>query len=52
MEAAPVGDPAYDTLVADLRQIIGEGRGWVAAAVNADIVATYWRIGERIVVGE
>jgi len=42
----------YDLLVADLRRIIGEGRGRAAAAVNAEIVATYWRIGERIVVGE
>ncbi len=47
-----MGDLAYDALVADLRRIINEGRGRASAAVNAEIVATYWRIGERIVVGE
>ena len=38
-----------DALVDDLRGIIAGGRGRVAAAVNAEIVGTYWRIGERIV---
>ncbi len=40
---------AYDALLADLRGIIASGRGRVAVAVNAEIVQTYWRIGERIV---
>jgi len=39
----------YDVLVADLRRIIGEGRGHAAAAVNAALVQTYWTVGERIV---
>jgi predicted nuclease of restriction endonuclease-like (RecB) superfamily len=43
----PRDDP-YDALLADLRAIIASGRGRAAAAVNAEIVATYWRIGERI----
>src|SRR5436305_15145768 len=39
----------YAALLADLRAIIAAGRGRAAAAVNAEIVATYWRIGQRIV---
>ncbi len=39
----------YDALLADLRAIIASGRGRAAAAVNAEIVATYWHIGERLV---
>src|SRR5438105_1126512 len=39
----------YEALLADLRAIIAAGRGRADAAVNAEIVATYWRIGERIV---
>ncbi len=42
-------DDAYDALLADLRAIIATGRGRAAAAVNAEIVATYWKIGERLV---
>src|SRR5690348_6525548 len=38
-----------DVLVNDLRRIITEGRGRAAAAINAEVVRTYWRIGERIV---
>jgi len=45
---ARTGDP-YDALLADLRAIITSGRGRAAAAVNAEIVATYWRIGARLV---
>jgi len=45
---APTGD-AYDALLADLRAIIASGRGRAAAAINAEIVAAYWQIGERIV---
>jgi len=45
---APRDDP-YEALLADLRAIIASGRGRAAAAVNAEIVATYWRIGERLV---
>jgi predicted nuclease of restriction endonuclease-like (RecB) superfamily len=37
------------TLVDDLRDIIAQGRGRAASAVNAEIVATYWQVGERIV---
>jgi len=42
-------DDAYHALLADLRAIIASGRGRVAAAVNAEIVQTYWGVGERIV---
>jgi hypothetical protein len=42
-------DDAYDALLADLRTIIASGRGRAAAAVNAEIVSTYWHIGERLV---
>jgi len=45
-------DDAYDALLVDLRAIISAGRGRAAAAVNAEIVATYWRIGERLVRAE
>jgi len=42
-------DDTYNALLADLRAIIASGRGRAAAAVNAEIVATYWKIGERLV---
>lgn len=45
--ASPAKD--YDALLNDLRAIIDTGRGRVAAAVNAEIVATYWLLGQRIV---
>jgi len=41
-------DSGCDTLLIDLRAIIARGRAH-AAAVNAEMVATYWQIGERIV---
>ncbi len=39
-------DDAYDALLIDLRAIITTGRGRAAAAVNAELVMTYWKIGE------
>jgi len=42
-------DDNDDALLADLRAIIASGRGRAAAAVNAEIVATYWHVGERLV---
>src|SRR5436190_16433120 len=39
----------FNSLLNDLRSIIGTGRGRAAAAINAEMVATYWQIGERIV---
>ncbi len=45
---APQADP-HEALLADLRAIIASGRGRAAAAVNAEIVATYWKMGERII---
>ena len=42
-------DSGYEALLADLRAIIAAGRGRAAAAVNAEIVTTYWKMGERIV---
>ncbi len=40
---------AYDTLLTDLRSIIASGRGRAATVINAEMVATHWQIGERIV---
>jgi len=51
-EVIAASDDGYATLLADLRAIIASGRGRAAAAVNAEIVATYWRIGERLVRAE
>ena len=39
----------YARLLADVRAIITQGQRRAAAAVNAEMVQTYWRIGERIV---
>src|SRR3954447_23369267 len=39
----------FNSLLNDLRSIIGTGRGRAAAAINSEMVATYWQIGERIV---
>ena len=41
--------PGLDALIGDLRRIIADGRGRAAAAVNTEIVRTYWQIGERVV---
>jgi len=48
-DLVPADDGAHDALVADLRRIIDEGRGRAAAAINTEIVQTYWKIGERII---
>src|SRR5918912_2439274 len=42
-------EDADEALLADLRAIIAAGRGHAAAVVNAELVRTYWQIGERIV---
>jgi hypothetical protein len=42
----------YKVLLADLRAIVASGQGRAAAAINAAVIATYWRIGERIVQAE
>jgi predicted nuclease of restriction endonuclease-like (RecB) superfamily len=48
--SAPIRrEDADEALLADLRAIIAAGRGRAAAAVNAELVLTYWQIGERIV---
>ena len=36
------------SLVEDLRQIIEQARGRVAATVNSELTMMYWHIGERI----
>ncbi len=46
---AASGEGHFGVLVDDLRGIISTGRGRAAAAVNAEMVRTYWHIGERIV---
>jgi len=42
-------DAGMDQVLSDIRAIIQAGHGRVLAAVNKEIVDTYWRIGERIV---
>jgi len=37
-----IRDDAYDALLADVRAIIASGRGRTAAAVNVELVLTYW----------
>ncbi len=39
----------YARLLTDVRAIIASGRGRAAAAINQELVATYWAVGERIV---
>ena len=36
------------SLIGDLRQIIEQARGRVAATVNSELTMMYWHIGERI----
>ncbi len=38
----------YARLLTDVRAIIAAGRGRAAAAVNRELVATYWAVGARI----
>ena len=45
----PVKGEDYERLLADVCAIIAAGRGRAAAAVNRELVATYWAVGERIV---
>ncbi len=51
-EQKPLQSADFDSLLNDLRTIIGTGRGRAAAAINSEMVATYWQIGERIVLEE
>ena len=37
-----------NSLFADVKQIIEQGRGQVAQAVNVGVTATYWNVGKRI----
>jgi len=41
-------DDAYDALLTDLRAIIASGGERASTTVNAEIVATYWTMGERV----
>lgn len=41
-------EESFDTLVDDLRLLIGETRQRVAVAVNAGLTLLYWNIGSRI----
>lgn len=47
MSTTPLQTPALH-LVQDLRQIIQDVRGRVAAQVNSELTLMYWHIGERI----
>ena len=47
MSTTPLQTPAL-YLVQDLRQIIQDARGRVAAQVNSELTLMYWHIGERI----
>ena len=40
--------PATQSLIQDLRQIIEQARGHVAATANYELTMMYWHIGERI----
>ncbi len=42
-------EATFSTLLNDLRTIISTGRGRATAAINAEMVQTYWHIGERLV---
>jgi len=42
-------DDAYNQVLDDIRAIIQEGHGRALAAINKEMVQTYWRIGQRIV---
>ena len=44
----PLQHTSIAPLVEDLRQIINQSRGRVAANVNAELTLMYWHIGERI----
>lgn len=43
-----VKDTVAPALLSDIRDMIEETRGAVAAAVNAGLTLLYWRIGQRI----
>ena len=43
-----VAQPATQSLIQDLRQIIEQARGRVAATANYELTMMYWHIGERI----
>ncbi len=43
-----VAQPATQSLIQDLRQIIEQARGYVAATANYELTMMYWHIGERI----
>ena len=38
----------HPSLITDLRQIIEQARGHVAATANYELTMMYWHIGERI----
>ena len=43
-----VSQPATESLIQDLRQIINQARGHVAATANYALTTMYWHIGERV----
>ena len=43
-----VAQPATQSLIQDLRQIIEQARGYVAATANYELTMMYQHIGERI----
>ena len=43
-----VSQAATQSLIKDLRQIIEQARGHVAATANYELTMMYWHIGERI----
>ena len=42
------GSSEHQSLIQDLRQIIEQARGHVAATANYELTMMYWHIGERI----
>jgi hypothetical protein len=43
-----VAQVAQQSLIQDLRQIINQARGQIAATANYELTMMYWHIGERI----
>ena len=43
-----VAQAARQSLIQDLRQIVDQARGHVAATANYELTMMYWHIGERI----
>ena len=52
LQAKGSRDDNYSAILAEISELISEGRRSAARAVNAAMTTTYWRIGQRIVEAE